>query len=482
MLDMPFRPATVLVREIKSGRITSRELLELYLARVDQHNPAINAIVVQQRQLARQRADQADAALARGQDWGPLHGLPMTMKESYNIQGLPTTFGVPAMRDNVAKSDALSIRRLTGAGAIVFGKTNVPLDLADFQSYNEIYGTANNPWNHSRTPGGSSGGAAAALAAGLTGLEMGSDIGGSIRNPAHFCGVFGHKPSWGLVSARGHSLGDTRTSVDIAVVGPMARSAVDLELAMRLVAGPDDIDAAGAPAPLSVLAKPVSGLRVGIWHSDPICPPSNDVQARVDAVARALSEAGALVDAKARPAFAAEHSHLVFRGLLRAASASRMPQAAFDKLSARAQALVPDDQGGRAQMLRDQTISLHDWTTLNEARAKLRWAWHDFFKDFDFMITPIMPTSAFAHDHGNFGSRTIAIDGQAHPYFNQMFWAGLAGVALLPATVIPTGPDADGLPIGVQIIGPMMGDLKTIQLAQILERQGFAFQAPPAYL
>ncbi len=482
MFDMPFRSATALVRDIKSGRVTSRELLELYLARVDQYNPAINAIVVQQRELARQRADQADAALARGQDWGPLHGLPMTVKESYNIQGLPTTFGVPAMRDNVAKCDALSIRRLTDAGAIVFGKTNVPLDLADFQSYNEIYGTTNNPWDHSRTPGGSSGGAAAALAAGLTGLEMGSDIGGSIRNPAHFCGVFGHKPSWGLVPSRGHSLGDTRTPLDIAVVGPMARSAVDLELAMRLVAGPDEIDAAAGPAALSGLAKPVASLRIAVWHSDVACAPSVDVQARVEAVALALAKAGAFVDAKARPAFTALHSHSVFRGLLRAAMTSRSPQAVFDKLMARAQALAPGDQTERAQMLRDQTISVQGWTALNEARAKLRWAWHDFFKDFDFMLTPIMPTSAFAHDHSNFGSRTVAVDGQAEPYFNQMFWAGLAGVALLPATVIPTGLDAQGLPIGVQIIGPMFGDLKTIQLAQHLERQGFAFLPPPACL
>jgi amidase len=482
MSDMPFRSAIDLVRNIKSLRISAREVLELYLSRVDQFNPAINAIVVQQREQARARADLADAALARGENWGPLHGLPMTVKESYNLKGLPTTWGIPAMLGNIAAADALTVQRLTAAGAIVFGKTNVPIDLGDFQSYNEIYGTTNNPWNHLRTPGGSSGGAAAALAAGLTGLEMGSDIGGSIRNPAHFCGVFGHKPSWDLVPSRGHSLGDTRTPVDIAVVGPMARSAGDLELAMRLVAGPDDTDTAGGSGTLLNLVKPVSSLRIGVWHTDPICPPSVDVQGRVEAVALALSKAGAFVDETVRPAFTAEHSYSVFRGLLRAAMTSRLPQPDFDKLMARAQALAPDDQSARAQMLRDQTISVHGWTSLNEARAKLRWAWHEFFQDFDFMITPIMPTSAFAHDHGNFGGRTVAVDGVAQPYFNQMFWAGLAGVALLPATVIPTGPDSQGLPIGVQIIGPMFGDLKTIQLAQFLERQGFAFQAPPAYL
>ncbi len=480
MLAIPFRSAIDLVREIKSRRITSRELLEVYLARVDRLNPSINAVITEQRAYARQRADAADLALAQGDDWGPLHGLPMTVKESYNVAGLPTTFGLPAMKDNLAAADALSISKLTQAGAIVFGKTNVPVDLADFQSYNPVYGITNNPWDVTRTPGGSSGGAAAALAAGLTGLEMGSDIGGSIRNPAHFCGVFGHKPTWGLVSPRGHSLGDTLTPNDIAVVGPLARSAADLELALCLVAGPDELDAAGVDVVLKGLDKPVSSLRVAVWHTDPLCPSSGDVAERVEAVAQALAQAGAAIDAKARPTFTAAHSYAVFRGLLRPAMSARAPQAVFDKLAERAKSLVPADTGERSQMLRDQTLSVHDWTTLNEARARLRWAWHAFFKDHDFLITPIMPTSAFPHDHSNFGGRMVQVDGMAVPYFNQMFWAGLAGVSLLPATIIPTGPDRHGLPIGVQIIGPMFGDLKTIQLAQCLERMGFAFQPPPA--
>jgi amidase len=479
MQDMPFRSATELVRDIQSRSISSRELLELYLARVDRYNPEINALVVQQREHARARADAADAALARGENWGPLHGLPMTVKESFNIKGLPTTWGHPAMRANIAVEDALCIQRLTAAGAIVFGKTNVPVDLADFQSYNEVYGTTGNPWDTTRTPGGSSGGAAAALAAGLTGLEMGSDIGGSIRNPAHFCGVFGHKPSWNIVPMRGHSLRATRTPVDISVVGPLARSAADLELVMRLVAEPDELDAAGVSFHLPALTKPVSALRVGVWSTNELCPSSTDVQGRVNAVAQALAAAGAQVDATARPAFDAAHSHAVYFGLLHAALASRVPNDTYEKLVARANGLAANDTSELARVLRAQTARVHDWAPLNEARAGLRWAWHEFFKEFDFMITPIMPTSAFPHDHGNFGGRRIQIDGQAFAYFDQTFWAGMVGVAMLPATIVPTGPDANGLPIGVQIIGPMMGDLQTIQLAQFLERQGFAFQPPP---
>lgn len=481
MNNTPFCSATELVSQIKARQTSARALLEIYLARVDQFNPALNAIVVQQRDQARARADAADAALAQGEDWGPLHGLPMTVKEAYNVEGLPTTWGIPMLRNNVARRNALSIQRLIDAGAIVFGKTNVPLELADFQTYNDIYGTSNNPWDQSRTPGGSSGGSAAALAAGLTGLEMGSDIGGSIRNPAHFCGVFGHKPSWNLVSQSGHSPIDLRTPTDIAVVGPMARSAQDLELALRLVAAPDELNQAGVTYQLAGLSKPVSSLRVAVWHSDAVCPVSADVQARVEAVAQALAREGAHVDAKARPALTGARSHAIFHKLLMAAISAGIQQPAFDALIARAAQLPDSDSSESATVIRAQTMRMRDWLQLNEARTKLRWAWHEFFKDYDFMITPIMPTSAFTHDHRSFGERSIDVDGTVLPYFNQSFWAGLAGVALLPATVIPTGPDAKGLPIGVQIIGPMFGDLKTIQLAQHLEKLGFAFQAPQGY-
>ena len=481
MQNLPFRSATELVQDIKAGRLTSRALLDTYFSRVDRYNPALNAIIVQQREQAQARADAADAALAARENWGPLHGLPITVKESFDISGMPTTWGIPAMRNNKARRNALCIQRLIDAGAIVFGKTNVPIELADFQTYNEIYGTTNNPWDVTRSPGGSSGGAAAALAAGLTGLEMGSDIGGSIRNPAHFCGVFGHKPSWNLVPLRGHAVFDSRTPTDIAVAGPLARSAFDLELALSLIGEPDELDAAGIRYELKPLTKPMSSLRVAVWHSDAICPASAAVQARVEAVAQALGREGAHVDAKARPALTGARSHGVFHKLLMAAVSATVQQPVFEALIARASQLPDSDTSEAATVVRAQTMRVRDWLHLNEARAKLRWAWHDFFKDFDFMITPIMPTSAFVHDHRSFGERTIDIDGMAHPYFSQSFWAGLAGVAMLPATVIPTGLDANGLPIGVQIIGPMFGDLKTIQLAQRLERMGFAFQAPKGF-
>jgi amidase len=482
MTELHYRSATSLAGSIRDGEIGARELLEHFLDRVDRHNPAINAIVVQRREEARARADAADAARARGAALGPLHGLPMTMKESYQWTGTPGTWGAPELRDNIAQIDAIAVQRLNTGGANFFGKTNVPLRLADFQSFNEVYGTTNNPWDVSRTPGGSSGGSAAALAAGLTGLEIGSDIGGSLRNPAHFCGVFTHKPTWGLVPPRGHSPAAGSVSpVDISVIGPLARSAADLRLAMSLMAGPDVLDAQGITVNLPGLDKPLSQLRVAVWASDPHCPPSKAVVGAVNRVAKAFEAEGAAVDADARPGFSTDESDFVFSALLMANMASRMAQPAFDDLVERTQALKPDDQSPAAWQLRRQTMRFHEWSGLNERRNKLRFAWHEFFQNFDVVIAPIMPTTAFPHDHRPEAQRSAQVDGETLPYFSQTFWAGLSGVSHLPSTAIPTGPAADGLPIGVQLIGPAYSDLKLIDLASRLEEIGFGFQPPSGY-
>jgi len=482
MTALHFQSATAIARAIRDGEITARGALEHFLDRVDRLNAPINAVIHQVRSDARRRADTADAARAAGAPLGPLHGVPMTIKESYQLAGTPTTYGIPEMRYNVTPHNALAVQRLIAAGANIFGKTNVPIRLADFQSYNDIYGTTNNPWDLGRTPGGSSGGSAAALAAGLTGLEIGSDIGGSIRNPAHFCGVFGHKPTWGLCPPRWHGLDDSVSPTDISVVGPLARSAFDLEAALRVMAGPDEIDSPGLAIDLPTLKGPLSDLKIGVWASaDPFCPTSSAVADRVQAVADALAKAGARVDDRARPEFSAEHTHTVFSALLSAAMAARLPDEEFVRRIAKAEGAAPDDQSPAVVQARWQTLRLRDWAQLNEQRNKLRWVWRQFFDNVDFLITPVMPVTAFPHDHGPEGSRTIDVDGQTIPYFNQTFWAGLAGVVYLPATVFPAGPAKDGLPVGLQIIGPAYGDLRTIQLAQRLEQLGFAFTPPPGY-
>ena len=482
MSELAFKSATELAAMICAKKISAVELLEHYLDRVERYNPELNAIIVLDVERARARAREADAALAKGEVWGPLHGVPMTIKESYNVAGLPTTNGRPEMKDNIAEADALSVERLKDAGVVLFGKTNVPLNLADFQSYNEVYGTTNSPWDLKRVPGGSSGGSAAALAAGLCGFESGSDIGGSIRNPAHYCGVFGHKPTWGLIPPRGHALPGLLVQPDLSVVGPLARSAGDLEVGVMAMAGPDELDGVGMKLDLPTPRQTKLGdYKVAVWNNEAMAPVSSEVEERVTAVAKTISDAGGTVDFDARPDFNSAEAQNTFRTLLWSAMAARIPDADFAEMVKSASELSPEDQSGGAQLLRIQTISYHDHFTAHNKRMRLRWAWDALFRDHDALIAPIMATPAFEHDQSAMGKRKITIEGAERPYFEQLFWAGLAVCCYLPSTIIPTGPNRDGLPIGIQIIGRQYGDLKTIGLAKLLEAKGYAFTPPPGY-
>jgi amidase len=481
-MEPAFQSATVLAARIRAREFSALELLDYFLARVDRFNPEINAIVVDDRERARDAAAAADVALRSGHAIGSLHGVPMTIKESYNVAGLPTTWGFPESRGNVAAADAVAVSRLKTAGAVIFGKTNVPIALGDFQSYNEIYGTTHNPWRLDRTPGGSSGGSAAALAAGLCALEAGSDIGGSIRNPSHFCGVFGHKTTWELIPYRGHSRTALLTPTEISVLGPLARSAADLACALQVLAGPDEIDARGVELRLQQPRQRRPGeFRVAVWNDDPLAPVAADVRARVDRVAEAFAADGAVVSWEARPAFVAEHAHGIYMALLQAALATRQTAAEHDQMIAEIMALDPADRSPAAMQQRGRLLTHHRWNRLNEERTRLRWAWHQFFADWDIVLAPVAATAAFPQDQRPAGEREISVDGRQRPYFEQIFWAGLASASRLPATVVPTGLNADGLPIGVQIIGPEYGDLVTLGAARQLEQMGFAFEAPDRY-
>ena len=484
MSEIAFLSATELAARIRARETGCEELLRHYLQRVDRYNGEVNAIVVDLREQALHEARQADQALAAGREVGPLHGVPMTVKESYNLAGAATTWGNPEWRGNVAEEDAESVKKLKAAGAVVFGKTNVPLMLSDFQSYNAVYGVTNNPYNLQRIPGGSSGGSAAALAAGLAGLETGSDIGGSIRNPAHFCGVFGHKPTWNLLWMRGHAPpGDMRSTPDISVIGPLARSAADLETALRVMAGPDEIAARGFRLQLPTLPGPsLKGLKVAVWADDAAAPVEAEVRQRVEQVAAALRDGGAEIDFEARPGFNPKQAHRTYQNLLWSTMAARMPEAEYRQLEQRAAALAADDDSDSARTVRAQVASFKMWKQNDEQRAQLRWRWHEFFKDYDLLLTPVAATAAFAHDHRPFGERTIEVNGRPQPYFDQLFWAGLTCSVYLPSTVIPTGLNGDGLPIGVQIAGPEYGDLLTIGAAKLLEEAGFRFGPPAGYV
>jgi amidase len=323
--DLPFRTATSLAAALRARKISARELLDLYLKRVAAHNPRINAVVELTTERARRRARAADRTLAAGVKGRPLLGVPMTIKESFDVAGMRTSWGDPALKDNVAAADALAVQRLEAAGAIVFGKTNVPLMLADWQSFNAIHGTTSNPWDLSRGPGGSSGGSAAALAAGLTGLEAGSDIGASIRNPAHYCGVYGHKPSWGIASPRGHALPGIVAVSDISAIGPMARGAGDLAIALDAMAGPDAIDGRGWRLALPRDSRrSLRDFRVAVMLDDRNAEVDASVRDEIAKLAAFLRRSGAKVSLTARPAIDFDALMRVYIALLRAATSARI--------------------------------------------------------------------------------------------------------------------------------------------------------------
>jgi amidase len=406
----------------------------------------------------------------------------MTIKESFDVEGYATTWGDPAFKDKIAEQNSLVADRMIDAGVILFGKTNVPLNLADWQSYNDVYGSTNNPWDLARTPGGSSGGSGAALAAGLTGIEAGSDIGASIRNPAHYCGVFGHKPTYGVVSYKGHTRGNVSVG-DITVVGPLARGAGDLEIAMDIMAGPDEIDGRGWKLALPRSKKErLRDFKVAVLLSDPNAEVDHTVQDEIQRLVDFLAKKKVKVSDKARPTIDTAELNDVYVRLLRAATSTRLSEAAYQEAQHDAATLPADDMSYFAQMQRGNSLSHRTWLQLNEKRHRMRLAWDAFFQDYDIMLCPVSVTAAFPHDQeGLRHKRTIVVNNNKVPVVDQIFWAGYAGVTFMPATAAPIGLSPDGLPIGVQIIGPQYGDYSTIAFARLLEQEYRSFEPPPGY-
>lgn len=480
--ELAFSAAIDLAQLIQRKRISSLELTRYYIERIEQFDTALNAVVVRNFERALKSARSADAALAGGHRLGPLHGVPMTIKETFDVAGLPTTWGVPEQRDNHARNDAAVVARLKAAGAHVMGKTNVPLRLGDWQSYNDIYGTTRNPWDTTRSPGGSSGGSAAALAAGLTALEFASDIAGSIRNPSHFCGVYGHKPTYGIVPTLGHNPLGVVSAPDLNVVGPIGRSAEDLELALDIVAGPDRFQSPGwrltLPPPR---ARTLRGLRIAIWPQEDGVPTSAEISDRVQAVGESLSRAGAVVSDLARPDFSPGESHATYLSLLGSAGLVNLPDDYYAATKAAAAELDADDASPLAVLTRARVLDHRSWSDHDERRTCDRLQWRAFFDDWDVVICPISATTAYPHDHRPKLERALAVDAVETLNYEQYFWVGLATVAYLPATAFPSGLSRDGLPIGLQIIGPEYGDRTTIEVARLIAQELGGFQAPPGF-
>ena len=481
--DLAFQSATELSRRLRRRELSSVELLQHYLRRIERLNPAINAVVVLDAERALQRARAADAALARGELWGPLHGLPMTVKESFDVPGLPTTWGFESMRDNIATQTATSVQRLQDAGAVIFGKTNVPVAMADWQTFNPVYGTTNNPWDPGRTPGGSSGGSAAALAAGLTALELGSDIGASIRNPAHYCGVWGHKPSWGVVPQRGQQLPGMECvdTIDIGAVGPLARSAHDLTLAMDVLSTP--LQSFGAlgwqAAAWRDAGVPAPRLRVAVMADDALAEVDASVREAIGSLVRFLRESGVAVDEQARPVDSVE-AWTTYVPMVRAALIGSVSDEEHQQAVTEAAKWPTGSLEFPALHWRGRSLSHRDWLRLDEVRSKLRRQWAAFFERFDLLICPVATTPAFKHNQQGWRwERMIPVNGREQPTTTSMFWAGYTNLCGLPATAVPLGLSKDGLPIGAQICGPVLADPVCLRFARWLETEYRGFQPPP---
>ncbi|MBW2676147.1 MAG: amidase [Deltaproteobacteria bacterium] len=487
MQNLTYRSATQLLADIREKRISCSDLLEAFIENIDQKNPRINAVVATDYAVARRRAKAADEALKKGENWGPLHGLPITIKDTFEVAGMPCTAGIPLLKEHMPGQNADVVQSLLDAGVVIVGKTNVPTGGMDFQSYNDVYGQTNNPWDVALTPGGSSGGAAAALAAGMTALEMGSDIGGSIRIPAHFCGVFGHKSTFNIVPRHGHippSPGlfpaDYMSEGDIVAAGPLARSARDLALAMRLIVKPGPAQRSAwrieLPPPIK---KNLKDCRIGLWLDDPLCPVDAAVGGVLQDLADKLARAGVEVVDK-QPDIDFARSHEVYVALFAAVGGVDMPDDMYDRLVVEGGETDLQEIGPRARFVRGTTQSHRGWLRMDTERQGLRQKWAQYFEQVDVLLCPAAPVTAFAHDHRKFYDRTLPVNDQDRSYVNTLYtWSGLAGVAHLPATAVPAGITSKGLPVGAQIVGPYLGDRTTIQVAVHIEDEVGGFVPPP---
>ncbi len=481
-MTIAFAPASRVASMIKTGKISALEAADFYIARIAAFDDAINAVVVRDFERARARAKALDRGLKKLGKVPALYGVPMTVKESYDIAGLPTTWGNESAKENIAAADAVAVARLKAAGAVILGKTNVPVMLADWQSFNPVYGTTSNPWDLTRSPGGSSGGSAAALAAGFSALEAGSDIGASLRDPAHYCGIYAHKPSYGICSPRGHSLNGNVAPADISCIGPMARSARDLGVALKVMAGPDEIESGWRLHLPKPAVSSLAGLRVAIMTTHEICPVAAEISKSLEELGKFLKKSGAKVSMTARPAIDAMSAYENYLTLLNAALSARMPDKVLDRLREMLKHADPADRSPMIMTARGSVIEHRLWLRENEARARMRAAWAEFFRSYDVLISPVGATAAVLHDHsGNMGERSIEVNGAKLNVADQLFWAGYSCNFGLPSTAAPLGHTASGLPYGMQIIGAPYADHTTIAVAGMLETAWAGFVPPPAY-
>jgi amidase len=475
--DPGFASAAEAAEVIRRKVVSSRELTEHLLARIRKHDPTLHLFITLAEERALAEARQADERLARREATGPLHGVPVTVKDVFATAGIRTTSGSQGLAGHIPQQDAAAVARLRAAGAIVVGKTSVPELAADWQTFNELAGTACNPWDLARTPGGSTGGGAAAVAAGLSFLELGGDLEGSLRIPSHFCGIYGHRPTIDLVPTRGHippPPGTPPGVQEFPAAGPLARSALDLRLALEVLAGPDVEPAVGYRSTLPPPRQATLGAyRIGYVLDDPFCPVDAPVKEVLAATIAALRGAGARLE-QGWPAGVEPGRDRETYGWLLAAFFS---QTISDEEHARMQR-GPRRDAWTAGM----TASHREWLARSSRRLQCRAAWQTYFRDHDVFLTPVCFVSAFLHDQGpDLRARTVKTAAGERPYLDLSAWTTYPTFTGCPATVAPAGRTPEGLPVGVQIMGPFLEDATPIDVAVRLAEVTGGQVAPPQF-
>ena len=471
------------VKAISLGEVSSLELTKMILRRVEAYNPRLNAIVTLIEKEALLDAKQADEAIRSGHALGLLHGVPVTVKDCFEIKGVRTTAGSRSLAEYIPQRDAAVVERLREAGAVIIGHTNVPEMAADWQTYNAVYGISNNPWDITRTPGGSTGGGAAALAAGLTFLEIGSDIGGSIRVPSHFCGLYGHKPSIGTVSSRGHippAPGSPRGEPSFSVAGPLARSASDLHLAMKILGGAEDgLEKAFKWSLPSPRKKKLADYRLGYVVDEPLCQISSEVKAPLDIMLLKLKELGLVLSEGWPEGIDPKKLFEDYRYFRFASGVSSLNGAQIYELLKTQSVNDSSDEYVAAHAYASTVKEFQDaiWR-----RAQAQEVWRDYFRDFDAFLMPTAFVPAFPHDHRMpLKSRVLQTPEGPRRYQEMRFWIGFATLCGLPATVAPIGLTDGGLPVGIQIVGPSLEDATTIDVAEKMAKVIGGFKPPPGF-
>jgi amidase len=476
----PFESAGNTARLLARGDVRSIELADAAIDRIARINPRINAVVAENFDDARTAAGDADARLLRGERL-PLLGVLVTVKESLRVRGLATTYGISAFRHWKPDAESWVVKRLRAAGAVVLAKTNVSSGLTDWQCSNPVYGRTLNPWNVDRTPGGSSGGSAAAVASGLSPLEIASDAAGSIRIPAHFCGVFGHRPTQGLVSNEGATMPGRRLTSSLSTLGPLARNSSDLALAMGVIAGasPKGNQAWTAALPSSRLAR-LQDARVLILNHHPLAPLAKSIDARLAHLTHILRTSGVSVDTHTHALPDLAECARQFMRLLVPSTLLNMSPPHYEALIERARTLPADDCSLAAEGMRACLDGPREWAIAQERRERIRDAWSVLFERYDIVVCPVSPSTAFPHDDSPAQDRSLSINDRPMPYGDQVVWVSIASLCGFPATTMPVGMDQDGLPIGLQFMGPEYADLTTIAFAGFLERELGGF-VPPTF-